>query len=103
MNLFARLRHLSVRKDVEMAVRTGSEQVELPREREWPNERNSAERQKISSVYFQACVRVYIANGSPLIGRKRRSSRYYCDLQSDTPTASIYMKLYYTHWNENLT
>ena len=34
MNLFARLRHLSVRKDVEMAVRTGSEQVELPRERE---------------------------------------------------------------------
>ena len=34
VNLFARLRHLSVRKDVEMAVRTGSEQVELPRERE---------------------------------------------------------------------
>ena len=34
MNLFARSRHLSVRKDVEMAVRTGSEQVELPRERE---------------------------------------------------------------------
>ena len=34
VNLFARLRHLFVRKDVEMAVRTGSEQVELPRERE---------------------------------------------------------------------
>ena len=33
VNLFARLRHLSVRKDVEMAARTGSEQVELPRER----------------------------------------------------------------------
>ena len=34
VNLFARLHHLSVRKDVEMAARTGSEQVELPRERE---------------------------------------------------------------------